>query len=298
MNVASPEEIRRTLAEWLEARLQPPASDWLAQRRKLIREGEAKALFLGIGLVGRKLPKDDLALAPEELRRAAEVRPGWDSSRWSVDQAARLLLLFEAPLTDEAAWTNALDRLFAAADMGEQIALYQGLPLYPFPKAHQFRATDGLRTNIKAVFEAIAHRNPYMAEQASEASWNQMVLKTLFIGSILRPIVGLDERANPALAQMLIDYAHERWAAGRAVTPELWRCVGPFLRDEHVAEVERILSSADVNERTAGALALSAAPADVLNRTREKFAAELNRISMAGLEWDSLALEPIAPEKG
>jgi hypothetical protein len=81
------------------------------------------------------------------------------------------------------------------------------------------------------------------------------------------------------------------------VTPELWRCVGPFLGHEHAAEVERLLSSADVNERTAGALALSAAPADVLNPTREKFAAELNRVSMAGLEWESLALEPIASAK-
>ena len=292
-----PDDIRRTLAEWLESRLQPPASEWLSQRRGLVREGDLKALYLGIGLVGRKLPKDDLALTPDELRRAAEVRPGWDPSRWSVDQAARLLLLFEAPLAEEAAWTGALDALFATADVGEQIALYQGLPLYPFPEAHRFRATDGLRTNIKGVFEAIAHRNPYMAEQASEASWNQMVLKTLFIGSTLRPIVGLDRRANAALAQMLIDYAHERWAAGRQVTPELWRCVGPFLGHGHAAEVERLLSSADVNERTAGALALSAAPSDVLSPTREEFAAELNRVSMAGLEWDSLALEPIAPTK-
>ncbi|HEV7283193.1 MAG TPA: EboA domain-containing protein [Pirellulaceae bacterium] len=294
---APPDEIRRTLAEWLESRLTPPASDWLAERRRLVGEGDSKALFLGIGLIGRKLPKDDLALSRDELRRAAEVRPGWDPTRWSVDQAARLLLLFEAPLRDEAAWTGALDALFAAADVGEQIALYQGLPLYPFPEAHRFRATDGLRTNIKGVFEAIAHRNPYMAEQASDDSWNQMVLKTLFIGSTLRPIVGLDQRANPALAQMLIDYAHERWAAGRAVTPELWRCVGSFLSHGHAAEMERILSSADVNERTAGALALSAAPSDVLSPTREKFAAELNRVSMAGLEWDSLALEPIAPAK-
>jgi hypothetical protein len=292
---APPDEIRRTLAEWLESRLQPPARDWLAQRRDLIREGDAKALYLGIGLVGRKLPKDDLALSPDELRRAAEVRQGWDPSRWSVDQTARLLLLFEAPLADEAAWTGALDTLFAAADVGEQVALYQGLPLYPFPEAHRFRATDGLRTNIKGVFEGVAHRNPYMAEQAIEASWNQMVLKTLFIGSTLRPIVGLDQRANATLAQMLIEYAHERWAAGRQVTPELWRCVGPFLNHGHAAEMERVLSSADVNERTAGALALAAAPADVLHPTREKFAAELNRVSMAGLEWDSLALEPIVP---
>ena len=58
-----------------------------------------------------------------------------------------------------------------------------------------------------------------------------MVLKALFVETTLAPIVGLDERANPELARILRDYAHERWAAGRPVSPELWRCVGPFATD-------------------------------------------------------------------
>lgn len=68
-----------------------------------------------------------------------------------------------------------------------------------------------------------------------------MVLKALFIDTTLHPIVGPDERANSKLATLLCDYAHERWAAGRAVTPELWRCVGPhattdaLLKDLHRA---------------------------------------------------------------
>ena len=45
-----------------------------------------------------------------------------------------------------------------------------------------------------------------------------MVVKALFIGSPLRP--SWARRApNPDLAKMLIDYAHERWAAGRPVSP-------------------------------------------------------------------------------
>ncbi len=45
---------------------------------------------------------------------------------------------------------------------------------------------------MRVVFEAVAHRNPYPAEQLPEAAWNQMVLKALFVGSRLAPIVGLD----------------------------------------------------------------------------------------------------------
>ena len=55
-----------------------------------------------------------------------------------------------------------------------------------------------------------------------------MILKALFVGSTLAPILGLDARANPELARILLDYAAERGAAGREITPELWRPVVPF----------------------------------------------------------------------
>jgi hypothetical protein len=64
-----------------------------------------------------------------------------------------------------------------------------------------------------------------------------MVLKALFVGSTLGPIIGLDLRANAALARMLSDYAHERWSAGRPVSPELWRCVGPFASGPLLADL-------------------------------------------------------------
>ena len=120
------------------------------------------------------------------------------------------------------------------------MALYRGLPLYPEPEAFEWQVGEGLRTSMRAVFEAIAHRSPYPKENFSEDRWNHMVLKALFIGSTLAPIQGLDERANPTLAQILRDYAHERWAAGRPVTPELWRCIGPFAEGIMLDDLERL----------------------------------------------------------
>jgi len=112
--------------------------------------------------------------------------------------------------------------------VAEMIALYRGLPLYPEPSSLSFEVGEGLRSNIRAVFEAIAHNNPYPRDQFDQHRWNHMVLKALFVDSSLAPIIGLDQRANPELARILIDYARERWAAGRPVTEELWRPVRPF----------------------------------------------------------------------
>jgi hypothetical protein len=113
---------------------------------------------------------------------------------------------------------------------------------------------------MRAVFEAVAHRNPFPKEQFAENRWNHMVLKALFVGSTLHPIQGLDERANPPLARMLSDYAHERWAAGRPVSPELWRCVGPHADAEALADLQRVLATGSTVERQAAALALHACP--------------------------------------
>ena len=54
-----------------------------------------------------------------------------------------------------------------------------------------------MRSAVKPVFEAIAHRNPYPAEMFEEGAWNQMVLKALFIGSSLAPIRGLGDAGEP-----------------------------------------------------------------------------------------------------
>ncbi len=118
---------------------------------------------------------------------------------------------------------------------------------------------EGLRTNMKAVFEAVAHNSPYPAEQFSENRWNQMVVKALFIGSTLYPIEGLERRWNPDLTRMLCDYAHERWAAGRTVSYELWRGVGPHADDAAIDDLARVLGSVAPNERHAAALALGKA---------------------------------------
>ena len=137
------------------------------------------------------------------------------------------------------------------------MSLYQALPLLPHPASHVLRTAEGIRSNIKSVFCAIAHQNPYAAEQLNEEQWNQLVLKCLFIDVPLDPLIGVDRRANAKLMTTLIDFAHERRAAHRPIPPELWRCVGPFADERALDDLRLVLTTGSPLEQQAAALALS-----------------------------------------
>jgi hypothetical protein len=277
------------LRQWLRRQLGPAPSAWLdEQLGKLAAGASDRDFYLAISYVPRKLGKADLALSPDDLRAADEARPGWDPGDWSVDQAARLLLLLVGGGTGET-FANRLRQLFVTADIGETITFYRGLPLYPDPARHLARAREGARSGMRPIFEAVAHHNPYPAEQFDENAWNHLVLKALFIDTTLDPIVGLDDRANPALARMLCDYAHERWAAGRPVSPELWRCVGRHAGAAALKDLGRVLATGGGREREAAALALAACPEA---EAKAMLAAERDlaaAVTAGRLSWKALA---------
>ena len=276
------------LKQWLDDRLPVEAQSWLGDAAQKLRDGSDADLYRSISLVTRKIGKADLALSPEELKHAAAARAGWDPSDWSLDQAARIYLLL-ASASDGEIFLRRLDQLCNTADVGELVAFYRGLPLYPDQPRYVLRAAEGIRTNMKAVFEAVAHRNPYPSEQLSESAWNQMVLKTLFIDSTLHSIAGLERRANPTLARMLCDYAHERWAAGRPISPELWRCVGPHASGEMLHDLERVLETGTDPEREAAALALASSPDPAAAELLKAYPELSDAVKQNKVSWQTLA---------
>ncbi len=282
------DQVQALLDGWLENQIPADGLTWLNERLEKIAGGDQKTLFLTFGMVPRKVGKADLNLNASDLAAATNARPSWNPAHWTIEQAARTRLLLALPTQELNPYVETLDKLFAAGEVGELVALYQSLPVLPHQSAHALRASEGTRTNIKSVFCALAHQNPYPAEHFEEGRWNQMVLKSLFIEAALWPILGLDERANPALAKMLVDYAHERWAAGRTVSPELWRSVGPHADEVAFKDLKHVLVMGDPIERSAAALALSQCPnpeADEVLNTKPEL---ITKIQAGELTWSNL----------
>jgi len=279
---------RKLLRDWLRRQLADAQNTWLdEQLATLAGDPSDGTLHIALGLVPRRLGKADLAVSGADLAAADRARPGWNPQGWSVTDAARILLLASLPRAGKA-FAERFRALCQTADVAEAIALYRGLPLYPDPEALEPQVGEGLRSNVKAVFEAIAHRNPYPRQVFDQHRWNHMVLKALFIGSELAPIEGLDERANAELARIMCDFAHERWAAGRPVPFEIWRCVGPFANDAAIKDLARVLSSGAERERRAAALALSACPDPNAAKLLSGVPALTREIASKTLSWASL----------
>jgi hypothetical protein len=247
------EGARQLLRGWLRRQLDAAQNTWLDEQLANLEEDPSDGtLAIALGMAPRRLGKADLQF---DAAAAAAALEGWDPAGWSVVDAARVLMLSGLPAEG---FGQRFQKLCRTADVAELVSLYRGLPLYPNPAALEPQVGEGLRSNMRSVFEAIAHRNPYPRRYFDQHRWNHMVLKALFIGSPLDPIQGVDERANPELARILCDFAHERWAASRPVPPDVWRCVGPFAEGAVLEDLLRVLRSNDSEERRAGAAALAA----------------------------------------
>jgi hypothetical protein len=280
-----------TLADgWIAQRTSEPGISWFRSAIKdVVGAATERPLGVAIGLTPRRLGKADLALPTSELARADKLRAGLDLSDWSVDQLARVALMAASHKGDDFAFAARFDSFCATAEINELIALCRGLPVYPGANLIEPRAREAVRSGMKPVFEAVAHRNPYPRETFAEDAWNQMVVKAFFIGSTLWPIQGLDERANPRLARMLVGLAQERWAAQRPVSGEVWRCVAPHADDEGVAALAHGWNAGNDKERLAIALALqqtpnlqASLPVDEIGRLQARLMAEK-------AEWRDLA---------
>ncbi len=248
-------QVSTFLKKTIEDKANKKELEWINQQEnKLQKNFQLRSFYLSFSSASRFIGKNRVPLSEKQLIEANRVRKGFQPQYWNLLQWVRTYLLLMLPYEDAQSFGINLTRLHETADIDEQVTLYGALPLLPYPEEMSKRAAEGIRTNITDVFDAIALNNPYPADYLNQAAWNQMVLKAVFMQRPLYRIYGAYERVNAELAGMLIDFAHERWAAHRKVIPELWKFVGPFLDRSSLTDIEKVING-DPLEKEAGLLA-------------------------------------------
>lgn len=221
------------LEQWLNARLGKTALAWLRNRIDAARKGSRQDLLKAFNGVARRIARSPLALDPREQAIASATRTNWRPGGWTLDQGARALLVLRFPADDDLAYTQAVEELFADADLREQVALLRMLPLLPYPAAYHDLAREAVRSNLTPLLEALIFDNPYPFEQFDERQWNVTILKCLFLDLPLERVIGLEERNNRELGRMVRSLVSERHAAGRPLPEAAYRWMprpGPYNR--------------------------------------------------------------------
>jgi hypothetical protein len=279
------EQLKEAFALIIEKNIPREAYAWLTEKISSINNpAQLNTTFVTLP---RKTGKAPVSLTKDQTNTISSIRINLSISNWNIDRITRVWLLMHVDASDSGKYFRNIENLFLAAEVNELVALYSALPIFAYPEKWTARCSEGIRNNIADVLKAIMCNNPYPSENLNEAAWNQMVLKAFFTEKPINEIIGLDERANERLALTLSDYAHERWAAHRAVNPMLWRCVGPFINDQTMPDIQKLISSDNEIEREAAALAIynsNFPPA-------KKFLSDKyrNEIEKGDLSWKTLA---------
>lgn len=279
--------LEQLLGSIIQRHVFPDTWNWIAERKTAAIS--SSAFNTAFAAMPRKTGKALIQITEEEKKQLQRLRPGLTINNWSIDRLARVWLLLHIDPSDEEKYFQSIDHLFLAAEMNELVALYSALPLLSYPERWRKRCADGIRSNIGDVLQAIMCNNPYPSEQLDEKAWNQLVLKAFFTEKPVDEIIDLDERANQELASILSDYAHERWAAGRAINPLLWRCVGKFINASFFPDIQRIADSENEREREAAALACYDSNYEPAKKLLDTMPSIKLAIEKAELTWQTLA---------
>jgi len=244
--------MQERIAEGLEALLDGDGSRWLAAARaEIIRADEPRhaleRLFPAVARVlGRRNVPDEASI---EIDGEAHALRGWQT----CDVGRALLLLAGSsrlPPGELAA------KLFRAGDESERAAIVRSLSLLPEGATLKPIALEAGRVNSVTLFGALALDNPYPAAHYSEREFNQVVLKTMFMGLAVGAVVGLERRANAELARMCGDFYDERTAAGRSAPVDIWLALVPFATGARLDLAKQHLAHADAAHRFHAAVAL------------------------------------------
>lgn len=250
---------------------------------------EKRTFYYAFSGVSRRFEKrGGLSVSENDLKALHQEIPGFTVERWDQFRLARVMLLVVLGKQDEGVFLETLDTLLSTADLREHVAILSAFPLLPHGEKLTEFAREGLRSNITDVFDAGALDNPFPSQHFSDDAWNQMILKALFIGRPLYRIYGIDYRANLKLAEALSNLAHERWAANRWVSPELWRSCANFLTGQIIEDITRVAATDEPGQKEAAALIVAHDDEGRLDHLRDQVKTFLDDVADHRLTWDTL----------
>ena len=221
------EKLKASIEEIIIENISDDANSWL--QLKVVSNQTNTDFNSTFAAIPRRTGKQAIILSNDQQKMLSVCRNDFHIENWTIDRLTRIWLLLQLNTTDQDQYYRSIENLFLAAEMNELVALYSSLPLLAYPEIWTQRCSEGVRSNIGDVLEAIMYANPYPSENLSQPAWNQLVLKAFFTEKQLDKIIGLNDRANQELAYTLVDYAREREAAGRETNPELWLLVDKFI---------------------------------------------------------------------
>ena len=254
------------LLDILREQIDEKSFSWLQQKTESFEKdfsGSRNAFLMAFSGAPRFVPKGLLQISDSAFQKSQELRSGINLKFWTEDQATRTIFLLTIPHEDKTSYLKLLERLFDTGEMNELVALYAALPLLAYPDDLKKRAAEGIRTNMTSVFDAVALNNPFSTDYLDENAWNQLYLKAAFMARPLYRIHGIMQRANAELARIISDYAHERWAAGRDVSPEFWRPIANFIDETLLGDLKKLfIEGNDLEKQTAALICHESTHAD------------------------------------
>lgn len=274
----------------IEKNLNAASYQWLLEKAGALAGTTGNyQLNLAFTSMPRKTGKKEIIVEDFKRNAISEVLPGLIIDHWTIDRLCRVWLLMQLEMSDKESYVQRIENLFPQAEMNEQVALYSALPLLAYPEAWKSQCAIGVRSNIDTVLDAVMYYNPYPAAYLEEPAWNQMIMKAFFTGKNVDKIVGVDNRANQHLADMLFDYVEERWAAHRKEDPQIWRLTSSFLDEKHMYMMEMLWNEADETHRQAAALACSESSLEKAKRLLETYPTYKQAIQQNTLHWKVVA---------
>lgn len=163
---------------------------------------------------------------------------------WTATDAARILLLAEIISSKDISADQLFQLSYRYGDGGERASLIKGLALMQLSSDSTNFVIDVARTNSLELFSALVHKNPWPTIFFPEPAFNQLVLKSLFMGFNLVNVEGLRSARNPDLGRMTADYVQERIDAVREIPGSIWLAVDvDRLTEQGLMALETVLNS-------------------------------------------------------